>query len=66
MFRIEQFENELIKLSSKSKVDLLAKTKLSTARDFRILQKVQEDDEEEEDKENEVGIEPLTSLSCTF
>ncbi|XP_022096600.1 Fanconi anemia group I protein-like [Acanthaster planci] len=61
IFTIEQFEQFLIKLSKKSKVDLMQHVKLSTSRDFRInqqtlqeaLHKASSTSEEESSSEDE-------------
>ncbi|XP_060116244.1 Fanconi anemia group I protein isoform X1 [Heteronotia binoei] len=53
IFAIEQYENFLIHLSKKSKVNLMQYMKLSTSRDFRINMSTLESALEEQDAENE-------------
>ncbi|KAL8197588.1 UNVERIFIED_CONTAM: hypothetical protein K2H54_033559, partial [Gekko kuhli] len=52
IFAIEQYENFLIHLSKKSKVNLMQYMKLSTSRDFRINVSTLESALEEQDAEN--------------
>lgn len=37
VFRLEQFETDVIKLEVKSKLNLMGTTKISTSRDFRLI-----------------------------
>ena len=59
ILKIETFEKDVLKLSSKCKKNLLVKTKLSTCRDFRLRfdqlpeRQEDEDNEEEENEEND-------------
>ncbi|XP_038070700.1 Fanconi anemia group I protein-like isoform X2 [Patiria miniata] len=70
VYAIEQFEQYLIKLSKKSKVDLMQHVKLSTSRDFRINQQALQDvldrasgssSEEESSSEDETQPPPKKS-----
>lgn len=56
IYAMEQYENHLVQLAAKSKVDLMAGNRTTTARDFRINAeaiKPTEDEEEEEEEEKE-------------
>jgi len=52
IFAIESFENEVIKISSRCKVNLMERTKITQSRDFKITKEFLKelDDEAEEVK----------------
>lgn len=56
IFKVEAFEKDLIRLSSKCQVNLLQNIKLSTARDFRFDLDQLEANENEENEETENSI----------
>lgn len=64
VFAIEQYENKLIALSKKSKVNLMQGMKLSTSRDFRITHaSIQEAlDESKKQGENDESEDDVTNM----
>ncbi|KAM6426593.1 Fanconi anemia group I protein [Liasis olivaceus] len=61
VFAIEQYENFLIHLSKKSKVNLMQYMKLSASRDFRINVSTVENALQEQDAEDEPGHDESTA-----